>query len=141
ESSVINGIAPSASPEGSSTVRRTMRGVIPFISTNQFTPGSGGFPAGAALTEEQLNTALREIWKSSSGGVDLIVVGGPEKRAINKFVATNRRFTAEGESFKDAVSVYESDFGVCRVVLCRAIPMGTALLLDSSRIDVLPLAG
>jgi hypothetical protein len=39
------------------------------------------------------------------------------------------------------VNAYESDFGVCRVVLSRYVPAGTVLLLDSSRIDVLPLAG
>jgi hypothetical protein len=37
--------------------------------------------------------------------------------------------------------VYESDFGVCRVVLCRWTPPGTVLLLDSSRLGVLPMAG
>jgi len=39
------------------------------------------------------------------------------------------------------VSVYESDFGVCRVVLSRWVPADTVLLLDSSRIDVLPMTG
>jgi hypothetical protein len=37
--------------------------------------------------------------------------------------------------------VYESDFGVCRVVLSRWVPGDCVLLLDSSRIDVMPLAG
>ena len=53
--------------------------------------------------------------------MDLIVVGGPEKRAINQFVATNRRFTSTDDNYRDMVSVYESDFGVCRV---GAQPMG-----------------
>ena len=39
------------------------------------------------------------------------------------------------------VSIYESDFGVCRVILCRAVPADTVLLLDSGRINVVPLAG
>jgi hypothetical protein len=39
------------------------------------------------------------------------------------------------------VSVYESDFGVCRVVLSRWMPPDQVLLLDSSRIEVMPLAG
>jgi hypothetical protein len=37
--------------------------------------------------------------------------------------------------------VYESDFGVCRVILSRAVPTDAMLLLDSSRISVMPLAG
>ena len=39
------------------------------------------------------------------------------------------------------LSVYESDFGVCRVILSRWVPQDTLLLLDSSRIEVMPLSG
>ena len=141
ENSVINGIAPAATQQGSATVRRTMRGIVPSIATNKFDAGVGGFPADTTLTEEQLNLALRNIWKSSSGQVDLIVVGGPEKRAINAFVAASAASAPQTETFKNLVGVYESDFGVCRVVLSRWVPAGTVLLLDSSRIDVMPLAG
>jgi len=141
ENSLINGVAPAASPQGSTTVRRTMRGILSFISTNQFVPGAGGFPADSTLTEAQVNTALREMWNNSAGNIDTIVVGGQEKRAINQFVASSRRFTAGADSYKDLVSTYESDFGVCRIVLSRYVPAGTVLLLDSSRIGVVPLAG
>lgn len=141
ENSVINGVAPSANPQGSGTVRRTMRGLLSFITTNRFTPGNNGFPASATLTEEQVNLALRELWNGSSGNVDLIVVGGAEKRAINQFIASTRRFTAGSDSYKDLVSTYESDYGVCRIILSRHVPAGTVLLLDSSRIAVTPLAG
>lgn len=141
ENCVINGRAPAATGEGSATVRRTMRGVIPFITTNVFEPGVSNFPADTVLSEDQLNQALRGIWASSSGNVDLIVVGGTEKRAINNFIATNRRFTPHTDTYRDHVAVYESDFGVCQVVLSRWVPLGQVLLLDSSRIDVMPLTG
>jgi hypothetical protein len=139
ENCVINGVSPQSDPQGSAGVRRTMRGIISFLSTNQFSPGEDGFPSGSSLTEDHLNTALRRIW-TVSGGVDLIVVGGREKRAINNFIASQRRFYSEQEKLKNMVSVYESDFGVCRIVLSRYVPTGTVLLLDSSRIEVLPLA-
>ncbi|HLL87684.1 MAG TPA: DUF5309 family protein [Tepidisphaeraceae bacterium] len=141
ENSVINGRAAAASPEGSGTVRRTMKGLLSLIATNRFAVGAAGFPADPYLTEEQLNTALGDIWRSSSGRVDLIVVGGRQKRSINGFGANQRRFAQGDESYKRQVSIYESDYGVCQVVLCRWVPAGTVLLLDSSRIDVLPLAG
>jgi hypothetical protein len=141
ENCVINGRAPAANPEGSATVRRTMRGIIPSITTNVFEPLIDGFPSDTTLTEAQLNLALRTIWSASSGHVDLIVVGGAEKRAINSFITSNRRFTPQTDTFRDHVAVYESDFGVCRVVLSRWVPEGSVLLLDSSRIDVMPLAG
>jgi hypothetical protein len=141
ESSVINGVAPEADPQGGATVRRSMRGILSFLQTNRFVPDENGFPDDTTLTEEQLNLALRSIWNGSSGSIDLIVCGGAQKRAINGFVASNRRFAAGAESFKSLVNVYESDFGVCRVVLSRAVPSDTVLLLDSTRIEVMPLSG
>ena len=141
ENCVINGRNAVANPEGTSSVRRTMKGVIGFCSSNHFVPGSGGFPSDASLTEEQLNAALRQIWESSNGHVDLIVVNGQEKRSINAFVGSNRRYGPESQTFSNLISQYESDFGVCRVVMSRWVPTGSVLLLDSSRIDVMPLSG
>jgi hypothetical protein len=141
ENCVINGRNAAASPEGSASVRRTMKGLVAFCTSNSFVPGAGGFPSDASLTEDQLNQALREIWKSSNGHVDLIVVNGQEKRAINSFVGTNRRYGPNEKTFSNLVSQYESDYGVCRVVLSRWVPTGTVLLLDSGRIDVMPLSG
>jgi hypothetical protein len=141
ENCVINGVAPSVDPQGAAGVRRSMRGIVSFITSNRLSVGDDGFPADTALTEEQLNLALRTIWQRSNGNIDLVVVGGPEKRAINQFVTSNRRFFTSNETYKDLVSAYESDFGVCRVVLSRHMPRGTVLLLDSSKIEVMPLAG
>ncbi len=141
ENSVINGIAPAANAQGSATVRRTMNGIIPSLATNVFSPGTDGFPSDTDLTETQLNLALRSIWEQASCRVDTIVVNGYQKRRINGFISTDRAYGPEDRTFRDMVSVYESDFGVCRVVLSRWVPADTVLLLDSSRIDVLPLAG
>ncbi|MCK5473441.1 MAG: DUF5309 family protein, partial [Planctomycetes bacterium] len=75
------------------------------------------------------------------GNVDLIVVGGFQKRKINAFCSDSRTYAAGDTTFSDMVSVYESDFGVCRIVTSRWVPQDAALMLDSSRINVLPLAG
>jgi len=141
ENTVINGAAPSASPQGSATVRRTMKGVIPTIATNVFQPNVDGFPADTDLTEAQLNLALRLIWEQASSRIDTIVVNGYQKRRINSFITSSRSYGPEDVAFRNMVSVYESDFGVCRVILCRSVPPDKVLLLDSSRADVLPLAG
>jgi len=122
------------------------RGIIGHLASNVFANGVGGFPAGVGsgtdeLTEVQINTALRAIWEQSSGRVDTIVVNGVQKRRINGFITSSRGFDANDTRFRDLVSVYESDFGVTRVVLSRWVPADTILLLDASRIDVLPLAG
>ena len=146
ENCVINGVAAVSTPQGSSSVRRTMRGIIPSLTSNTFAPGSSGFPAGEGdnddlLTEAQLNAALRSIWEKSSARIDTIVVNGFQKRRINGFVTSDRRFSGKDTRFRDMVSVYESDFGVCRVILSRWVPTDTVLLLDSSRLHVLPMAG
>lgn len=143
ENTVINGVAPASTPQGSGTVRRTMNGIIHSIETNIFQPGAGGMPDGAsgALDEELLNAALRAIWEQSSGVVDTIVCGGAQKRRINAFATGARAYLPEDTRYADMVSVYESDFGVARVILSRWAPPDAVLLLDSSRVGVLPLQG
>lgn len=146
ENCVLNGVASATNPQGTSTTRRTMRGIIPSIATHVLRPGVGGIPAGGgagsdALTEEVLNACLRRVWESSNAPIDTIVVNGFQKRKINSFVTAARAYQSKETAYRDLVGVYESDFGVCRVVLSRWMPPDSVLLLDSSRADVLPLAG
>jgi hypothetical protein len=141
ENTVINGVAPQSDQSGSATVRRTMNGVVPQLVTNRFIPGAGGFPSGTDLDETKLNMALRLIWERSSGQVDLIVVNGFQKRVISQFGSEGRAYAADDPRYTSQVAIYESDFGVQRVVLSRWAPRDAVLLLDSSRIQVLPLAG
>ena len=141
ENTALNGGQPASNPEGSGSVRRSMRGITQHLSTNVFHTGDSGFPSGTDLDETKINYILRKIWENSNGNVDLIVVGGFQKRKINAFATDSRSYTAGDTTFTDMISIYESDFGVCRIVTTRWIPQDAALLLDSSRINVLPLAG
>jgi len=118
-----------------------MKGIIQHLSSSVFHTGDSGFPSGTDLDEAKINYVLRKIWESSSGNVDLIVVGGFQKRKINGFLSQSRSFAASDTTFTDMVSIYESDFGVCKIITTRWMPQDAALLLDSSRISVLPLAG
>lgn len=146
ENCVINGVAPTANQQGSSTVRRSMTGILHTVQSNVFRPGEGGIPDGdgdddAGLTEAVLNAALRSVWERSSGMVDTIVVGGAQKRRINSFATAARSYLPDDQTWSDMISVYESDFGVCRVVLSRWMPADSVLLMDSSRVAVMPLQG
>lgn len=146
ENCVINGVAPTSTQIGDGTTRRTMNGILPSITTNEFMPGVGPIPEGDGagtdlLNEAVINAALRQIWENSSGVVDTIVVNGFQKRRINSFIAGNIGYTPADTRYREMVSVYESDFGVARVILSRWCPPDTVMLLDSSRLDVLPLAG
>jgi len=141
ESTIVNGGLPASAPQGSESVRRTMRGIIQHLATNVFATGDSGFPAGTGLDEEKINYVLRKIWDSSNGNVDLIVAGGFQKRQINGFLSASRAFGPADTTYRDMVSTYESDFGLCRIVTTRWMPQDAVLLLDSSRINVLPMAG
>ncbi|MHC5182129.1 MAG: SU10 major capsid protein [Planctomycetota bacterium] len=141
ENTVINGGAPSANPQGSSTVRRTMKGILAHLSSNVFNTGDSGFPTGTTLDEDKINFVLRKIWENSNGNVDTIVVGGFQKRKINGFLSAVRGYEAGDTTYRDGVSAYESDFGLCRIVTTRWMPQDAVMLLDSSRVGVLPLAG
>ena len=141
ENIVINGGQPSSNPQGSGSVRRSLKGIFGHLATHRYTPGDGGFPTGTSLTEDMVNYVLRQIWESSSGNVDLIVVNGYQKRKINDFMSTNRAFGPGDQRYSDLVSLYESDFGLCRIAVSRWVPKDAVLLLDSSRLAVMPLAG
>lgn len=141
ENTVLNGIANDTAPQGSATVRRSMRGLLNSLSTYNLVPGQGGLPSDGSLTEALLNTALRKIWESTGSKIDLLVVGGLQKRKINGFLMENPRVLPASGTYSNLLSAYESDFGMCRVALSRYMPQDTILLLDSSRISVLPLAG
>ncbi len=141
ENTVISGGQPATSPQGDDSVRRTMKGIVQHLTTNVFHTGDSGFPTGTELDEAKINYVLRQIWENSNGNVDLIVVGGFQKRKINAFAASSRSFAAGETTYTDMISIYESDFGVCRIVTTRWLPQDAVLLLDSSRANVLPLAG
>jgi hypothetical protein len=141
ENTAINGVAPASDPQGTATTRRTLRGILASIVTNVMQPGGGIIPTDLELSEAHVNAALRTVWELSGNKPDLIVCGGGQKRRINNFIQTNTRFSPDSEAFKNLVSVYESDFGICRVVLSRYVPADTIVLLDSSKVSVLPLAG
>ena len=48
---------------------------------------------------------------------------------------------AADRRYRSMVDVYESGYGVCTVVMSRWLNPGTVLLLDSSRVALLPLTG
>lgn len=141
ENTVINGGSPAANPQGSASVRRTMKGILAHLTSHVFATGGEGFPEGTDLNEEMINYVLRRIWEDSSGSVDTIVVGGFQKRRINGFLSAVRGYTSGEMTYRDGVSAYESDFGLCRIIVTRWMPQDAVLLLDSSRVKVLPLSG
>lgn len=141
ENTVLNGGKPASNPQGNDTVRRTMTGIIQSLSTSVFATGDSGFPSDTDLDEEKINYVLGKIWENSSGNIDLIVVGGFQKRQINSILSGMRSYASSDTIYRNMVSLYESDFGICKIITTRWMPQDAMLLLDSSRANVLPLSG
>jgi len=98
---------------GQSGGARAMRGMISFISTNTSAMSS------AALSETIYNDLLEVCW-AAGGNPDEVYVGGFLKRKISDFTAgSTKNVQAADKRLVRAVDVYESDFGMQKVFLCR----------------------
>jgi len=137
EATVLIGKATTTWDQDKGEIRGTMNGIIPMLKWNVFHPGFNGFPSDRVLTEQQLDGAIRRIYETSGSTVDTIVVNGFHKRQINKIIADSGYSTAHAPN---PLMVYENNFGVFRVVLARAMPSDSVLLLDSRLVHVIPVA-
>lgn len=135
EQSVINGYkAESGGTGDASYARRTMDGIVSMLAKRGKNIPSSAQP----LDEKMLNAAIGLAGPLSAGA---IVCNGFQKRKISTFNQSGRHYEPESTVLRNLVDVYESDFGVQRVILSRWVPADKVLLLDLDKIQVLPLAG
>ena len=118
---------------GSDTARRTMAGIVCSLATNVVSCGT--------LTESALGNLLQLCYNQGSKDVDLIVAPPKQKRVISSWNGSRIHVTDDANAYRNVVEVYESDFGAQRVIMNRWLPDDTILVLDSSRIKVVPLRG
>lgn len=124
---------------GNTTTARKLGGIISWIATNESTSGSAPTGDGTdtrspgtqrAFTESLLKTVLKSCW-DNGGKPDTIMVGSFNKQVISGFVG--RGTPIEQTSSKRiiaAIDVYESDFGVLKVVPNRFQRARDALVLQ-----------
>ena len=125
ENCVING--KSIPPSAQVMVRSTMNGLVSMIQTNRIS-------VDGPLNSDLLNDSIGQVNSEMGSHIDTILVGGTQKRKLNAFNCP------PGDRY-GMTSIYESDHGVCSVVMSRWVPQDSVLLLDSSRISVLPMKG
>ncbi len=110
-------VVAGASAAGSAGTARGSKGVIPWVTTNLSTAGGG-----RDLTETIYNDNLQDIF-GTGGNPDTTYVNGWQKRKVTAFSATNtRNIEASSKKLIYSVDVYESDFGLQRVILDRYMP-------------------
>jgi len=109
---------------GGDATARSMNGLISAITTNRVT----GSATTVALTETAFNNLLQTIFENGAI-VSSVYVNGFNKRRISQFATSNVRQLAMGETLKNRVSVYESDFGTVDIVLDRYVPKTIGIML------------
>lgn len=122
----------------SSTVYGTMGGVIDFIGFI----GAGNVNGTAeTLTPSVLNTMAKQVF-DDGGNPDVVLVGGVQKQKIAAFDQEYRRSTLDSRRAGYTVEEFVTDLGVnLRIIVDRWVPNDVALVLDSSRIKIMPLNG
>lgn len=126
EYAIINNTAAVA---GDAVTARQMGGIQAFVTTNVL--ANGGTPR--ALTETLLNDGLQQAWEAG-GSPDVVVVNGTNKRTISGFTAgATKEIYAKDKRLVASVDVYESDFGLVRVIANRWMPADKVFILEKGR--------
>lgn len=101
---------------GTGSAARYMRGFKASVTTTVTSQ------SGVSLSEKALNDYFQNTWNVSRVFPDEVYVGGTLKRRISGFTAGTTKFTkVEDKRLINTASVYESDFGVVKVLLHRYI--------------------
>lgn len=114
---------------GSSGVARTMAGITAIVTTHVTARSSG-----TSLSEDMFNEAFQDVWSDVGNDYlpDLVLVPGGLKRKISSFTAGSTRYVdATDKKLVRPVMVYESDFGVHRIMAHKDVrnAAGTVTML------------
>ena len=106
---------------------RKMGGIPYFVTTNLL--DNSGTPRD--ITEDLLNDAIEAAW-NVGGNPGLVVVSGALKRKISNWTTNvDRTFPVNSTKLTRKIDVYESDFGLVKIVADRWMPAGKAYVLDT----------
>ena len=135
DESTIKGIISSSA--GSDSVYRTMKGLIEFLTAS----GGNSTTTDEILSPAVLNQMLQDVY-DDGGTPNIIACNQAQMRKISGFDADKVRYVPDSRSTGRYVSQFMSDLGVVLdVVVDRWIPSDTVLVLDTSRITVVPMVG
>jgi hypothetical protein len=131
---IIMGVRAGGDVSGS--VYGTMGGLIDFIG---FTSGGNTNGTAETLTPSVLNAMAKQVF--DDGGMPThVIVGGTQKQKISSFDQEFRRSTLDTRRAGYTVEEFVTDLGVnLQVVVDRWVPSDVALVIDSSKVKVMPL--
>jgi hypothetical protein len=130
---IMGAIAPN---DVGSTTYGTMGGLIDFIG---WVTGGNTNNTAETLTPSVVNTMVKQIY-DDGGNPDILLVGGLQKQKISTFDQEFRRSTLDSRRAGYTVEEFVSDLGMnLRIVVDRWVPSDVALVLDSSKLKIMPL--
>ncbi len=116
----------------------TMGGIIEFVGNIEASNING---TAETLTPTVLNAMIKQVY-DDGGSPDLVLVGGVQKQKISSFDQEYRQSTMDTTRAGFVIDQFKSDLGFnLRVVVDRWVPSDVCLVLDSSRIKIMPLSG
>ena len=116
----------------------TMGGVIDFVG---FIAAGNVNGTAETLTPSVINTMAKQVF-DDGGMPDLLLVGGVQKQKISTFDQEFRRSTLDSRRAGYTVDEFVTDLGWnLRIVVDRWVPNDVAMVLDSSKLKVVPLKG
>ena len=125
EYAIINNAAAVA---GDAATARQLGGIQAFVGTNVLANGG----VARDLTESLLNDGIQQAW-AAGGDPDTVVCNGTYKRTISGFTAgVTKTLSAKDKRLIAAVDIYESDFGIVRILPHRYMVSGKIFILDKS---------
>lgn len=132
--SVIMGVRAGA--DVGATTYGTMGGLIDYIGFI----GAGNVNGTAeTLTPSVLNAMAKQVF-DDGGTPTHVIVGGVQKQKISQFDQEYRRSTLDSRRAGYTVEEFVTDLGVnLTVVVDRWVPNDVALVIDASRVKIMPL--
>ena len=111
---------------GTQTTARKFGGIPSWI-TSHVTAA-----AGAVVSETLFNTALQACWQDG-GNPTRAYMSGTQKRIVSSWSGDGDKYLAQNDTkLRQAINVYESDFGVIRLYAHRLMPADSIYILDMS---------
>ena len=120
----------------SASVYSTMGGLIDFIG---FIEAGNVNGTAETLTPSVLNAMALQAY-NDGGMPDTVIVGGTQKQKISTFDQEFRRSTLDSRRSGYTVEEFVTDLGMnLRVIVDRWVPSDVCLVVDSSKVKILPL--
>lgn len=121
------------SASGDASTAATMDGLDTIITTNISTAAGS-----RSLTEELYNEMLQTVF-DSGGNPNVTLVNGFQKRVISGFSGgsgTSRNIALTDRRLINSIDVYESDFGLQKIIIDRHLQTDRILLLEMALVRV-----